>query len=295
MQVGGGANGGGQALRNESARYAGSGPDVVRQAQTEFSHLPEPVRTWLLTLTQSGGTQIASEAKAKLSDKANTDVGRPCQEMIRDRYPFVRSARQDVLLGDFSKLFAANGIIDRFFQADLRDFVDTTKPEWRELGSDKPLGLSAVSLRQFQRAARIRDAFFGASSSSPQIQFELKPLALDNTVGTFRINIEGQEATYRHGPEQVARLQWPGPSAGSGVRIVFETLDGRQVTRSKDGPWALFRLLDEITVDKTGVPDRFNLTFQADGYTARYELRAGSVNNPFSANELQAFRCPEGL
>ena len=76
----------------------------------------------------------------------------------------------------------------------------------------------------------------------------MKPQLLDNTVGTFRLQVEGQEAVYRHGPEQAVSMKWPGPNPSQGVRIVFETLDGRQVSRGKEGTWAFFRLLDEATI-----------------------------------------------
>jgi type VI secretion system protein ImpL len=77
--------------------------------------------------------------------------------------------------------------------------------------------------------------------------------------------------------------------------MVFESLDGRQVSRSKEGTWAFFRLLDEATIEPTSAPEKFNLTFQLEGMSARYELRAASVMNPFNLRELQGFRCPEGL
>jgi len=280
---------------NDPSKLAPGGNDVVGQSQVEFGHLPEPVRSWLLGLAASGGDRARSVAKAQLAEAVKAGAGAPCRAALDNRYPFFRSP-QDVLLGDFARLFAPNGVIDQVFQANLKPFVDTSRSEWREMVSDKPLKLSAATIRQFQNAARIRESFFPAGGNQPQIQFELKPLALDNTVGAFRLNIEGQEAVYRHGPEQISKFQWPGPSTNAGVRMVFETLDGRQISRLKEGTWAFFRLLDEITVEPTGLPDRFNLTFQSEGFTARYELRAGSVNNPFNTlDQLQAFRCPEGL
>ncbi|MBS1214064.1 MAG: hypothetical protein H6R26_2681, partial [Proteobacteria bacterium] len=42
-------------------------------------------------------------------------------------------------------------------------------------------------------------------------------------------------------------------------------------------------------------PDRFNVSFHLEGFTARYELRAGSVNSPMNLPELHLFRCPGGL
>ena len=42
-------------------------------------------------------------------------------------------------------------------------------------------------------------------------------------------------------------------------------------------------------------PLALRVTFQVEGYKARYELRASSVYNPFNLPELQQFRCPESL
>ena len=76
---------------------------------------------------------------------------------------------------------------------------------------------------------------------------------------------------------------------------MFETLDGKQLSRYKEGSWALFRMLDEFNIERTELPDRFNLLIQIEGYTAKFELRATSVNNPFQLNEYQTFHCPESL
>lgn len=288
------ANTGGQALQNQASLFSGAGMDVLKQAQIEFARLPEPLKSWFQVVVSSGGQKLSSAAKGQLSDMAKTGVASPCKAALNGRYPFTKGAQQDVLLADFAKIFAASGLMDQFFQTNLKAFVDTSKSVWTEMASEKPLGLSQASIRQFQVASRIRDAFF-AVGSTPQVQFELKPQALDASVGTFRLFIEGQEVVYRHGPEQVVNLKWPGPNPSEGVRLVFETLEGKQVSRSKEGTWAFFRLLDEASIIPTSSPEKFNLTFQLEGFSARYELRAASVNNPFNLQELQSFRCPEAL
>jgi len=79
------------------------------------------------------------------------------------------------------------------------------------------------------------------------------------------------------------------------VRLVFETLDGKQISRFKEGNWALFRMFDEFNIERTALPEKFNLTVQVEGLSARFELRAASVNNPFGLSEYQSFRCPESL
>ncbi len=295
MQIGSAPNSGGQALSTEAARFAGGGVDPLQTAKNEFARLPGPIAASLTALTSTGGQQLRSGAKGQLNEILKTAVTAPCKGALSGRYPFAKNTSQDVLMADFAKVFAANGIVDQFFNNNLKAFVDTAVVQWRELSSDKALGLSAASIRQFQIASKIRDAFFPNGGAVPQVQFELKPLALDDRIGTFRLNVEGQELVYRHGPEQLTKFQWPGANNSAGVRVVFEALDGKQVSRSKEGAWALFRMFDEFNIQATDLPDRFNLTVQLEGYSARFELRAASVNNPFGISEYQSFRCPESL
>ncbi|HYE34289.1 type VI secretion system membrane subunit TssM [Methylocaldum sp.] len=296
LQIGSAAVSGEQALKSASGRLAGGGGDVLLQAKTEFGRLPEPLKGWFLSLTTFGWSQTLAGAKGELNGMLKAGVGTPCKTAFSGRYPFVGGSSKDATLMDFAKFFAPNGVLDQFFQTNLKTFVDVNRPVWTEVGMDnQALGLAPATIRQFQNASNIRSAFFSAGGQTPAVSFELKPMALDDNVATFRLNLEGQEVIYRHGPEQVTRLQWPGPSAGAGVRLVFETVDGKQVSRSKEGSWAFFRLLDEAVVEKTDLPERFLITFRVEGYSARYELRAGSVTNPFGLTGLKAFSCPEAL
>ena len=274
----------------------GGAPSPVQAAKREIEKsLPGPVAASLSNLTSAGGNNLKSDAKSQLNDSLKTSVYMPCTSALAGRYPFARNTPQDVLLSDFVKIFAAGGVMDQYFNSNLKALVDTAAVQWKELSSENELGLSPMTLRQFQIAARIRDAFFAGGGGNPQVKFELKPIALDDRVGTFRLNIEGQELLYQHGPEQISQFQWPGVNSSAGVRLVFETLDGKQVSRFKEGSWALFRMFDEFNIERTALPEKFNLTVQVEGLSARFELRAASVNNPFGLTEYQSFRCPEAL
>jgi type VI secretion system protein ImpL len=152
-----------------------------------------------------------------------------------------------------------------------------------------------MALRQFQYAAKIRNAFFPSGGSIPAVQFELKPTVLDEHVGIFRLDIEGQALQYRHGPARSTIFTWPGPRTDLGVRLTFVTLDGREISQTEDGPWAWLRILDRADIQSTGLLDRFLVTFHQGGFQARFELRAGSVDNPFELEELKQFRCPGSI
>jgi type VI secretion system protein ImpL len=61
---------------------------------------------------------------------------------------------------------------------------------------------------------------------------------------------------------------------------------------SANGPWALFRLFGQGSLVQAGSAERYQLTFQQGERRAVFEVRAGSVLNPFAPGVLQEFRCP---
>jgi type VI secretion system protein ImpL len=286
-----------QALTIAGERMSGQGAmNSIEAVKMEFERLPEPVKSWLLSLTASGWEVTLGSAKTELNKIWKTGVLQNYQKSLDQRYPLFIDSRHDANMQDFTRFFAPGGLIDRFFDENLKPFVDTTRPTWQVLSINrKSINLPKMVLKQFQLAAEIRDAFFAMGGPSPSIEFELKPIRMDANVDTFWLNIEGQKIHYRHGPALSSRFTWPGPRPSDGVRITFRALDGRETTQQEDGSWALFRAFEQANLTGMGVRDRFQLTFQVGGHHALYELRASSVNNPFGLTSLHQFRCPERL
>lgn len=288
------SGGAGKAI--QAMKPGGGGGDAVSRAMGQIKDLPVPLKNALAPVASSVGKQTGAGAKAQLSAMLQTGVTVPCRTAFAGRYPFSRGSGQDATLADFGNFFAPNGVLDGFFKNNLQDLVDTSRPEWRQLPGDRPgLSLSADVLAQFQHANRIREAFFAAAAPIPKVLFELRPISLDAGVASFSLYLDGQEVHNRHGPEQISSLQWPGPQPAGGVRIVFRGLDGQENSTIKQGPWAWFRLLDEAALEPAGSPERFVVTFRLGASRATYELRAGSVYNPFHLPALSLFHCPEGL
>jgi type VI secretion system protein ImpL len=297
MQIGNAAKSEEQALKMARERLTGAGAsDAIKRAKLEFARLPEPLRSWFDPLTSFSWKITLDTAKSELISIWKTEVLAPYRAGLDQRYPLFTNSRHDATMADFCRFFAPNGIIDQFFQKHLKPFVDTNRAQWRQVSMDDyGIGLSAEVLKQFQYAARIRETFFPAGGQAPSVDFELKPVSLDEGIAAFRLNIEGQTLVYRHGPARSTRFQWPGPQADQGIRLTFQTLDGREINQLAEGPWAWLRILDEARVETTGLPDRFWVTFQKDGFKTRFEMRASRVDNPFKLSELQSFRCPGSL
>jgi type VI secretion system protein ImpL len=186
--------------------------------------------------------------------------------------------------------------MDQFFDQYLKRFVDTTTRPWRWQSPDKvPLGLSAGSLAEFERADQIKKALFG-TGSTVQVRFQLVPVSLDASVAQITLDIAGQSLTFNHGPPEQARFQWPAANGATLVRVTMTpTAGGQAQIIERDGPWALLRLLDGAKVTSSGQPDKFRIAFTGGGGTATFELNANSVNNPFTMSALRSFRCPARL
>jgi type VI secretion system protein ImpL len=297
MQIGNSAKSDEQALKIAMERMTGAGAnDTLKRAKLEFARLPDPLRSWFQSLTSFGWKLTLNTAKSELNSIWKTDVLTAYKAGLDQRYPLFKNSPHDAAMADFCRFFAPNGIIDQFFLDHLKPFVDTNRSQWRQVSMDNyGMGLSGAVLKQFQYAAKIRDTLFAGGGATPAVAFSLKPLSLDENVASFRLNIEGQTVVYRHGPARSTRFEWPGPQTDLGVRLTFQTLDGREVNQSAEGSWAWLRTLDKAIVEKTSLPDRFRVTFKEAGFQARFELRASSVDNPFKLAELQAFRCPGSL
>ena len=214
-------------------------------------------------------------------------VAKECRELTDGRYPFKRASSSDVPLDDFAHLFADGGTFDKFYRDNLSQLVDTSRPVWRwKEGAAQPSGVHGL-LQQFQTVQRIREVFF-RTGGKPEVHFNLTPDSLDASVARFSLEIDGQTLEYRHGPLQTRSFAWPGASAGRAA-VQFDAGGPPSVT-SFQGPWALFRALDQAKVQPQS-ETRFLVTFAQGGHTARVVLDASSVRNPFAASDLQSFRC----
>ncbi len=272
----------------------GGGSDVIAKILRQSSRLPEPVKTLVKGLASGSQGLIMGGVRSQLNRSIQTEVVSICKSSIDGRYPITLGSRNDITLQDFGHFFSTGGVMDQFFNSQLKDFVDTSRRQWRVISQhNKTAGISSSTLTQFQYAAKIRKVFFQGGGQQPKVQFELKPVYLDAKASKFWINLEGQQSNYRHGPTRSQRFTWPGSSSGL-VRYGFETLDGRQVSGSEEGAWAWFKLLDKMQVTKLST-NTYLIIFKLGELTAKYELRANSVINPFSFAELNEFQCPNRI
>ncbi len=284
--------------RGDAARAASAGDSgIVQRVRLEADRLPDPVRRWLRSLSQASSQITSGAVRSRLASVWSSEVTTYCTSALSNRYPLSKTSPDDVNLSDFAQYFGPQGKVERFFNEYLSPFVDTSARPWRTIGSGgQSTAISTAALRQFEAAARIRQAFFGAGGASPSVSFEIRPAKLHNAASQVMLELGKQRLTYRHGPPRAARMQWPSLDGENRARLSFTSVAGARIgTLKADGPWALFRLLDQGTIEDVGSSDRFLVTFESEGVTASFELRATSVVNPFRLETVRGYRCLERL
>ena len=272
-------------LRATASRFPAPFDAMIRTAANDFEG------------DASGATVV--NLQAALADQ----VTRICQQIVTNRYPFVRGSEREVALADFARLFAPSGIMDKFFTQNLAQYVDQSRLPWSwKPDSRVARSLSTVTLRQFQQALEIRDAFFPTGGNMPSFSMTITPQTLGGDASTGRFEINGTQVNSQQGVNAPSPVQWPGGIPRSSITIGGGSSGGgffgggffsQPATVQRDGVWSFFRLLDSGTVLKQG--DALIASFNVGGREVSYQINVGSIMNPLQLPALREFRCPAGL
>ncbi len=272
----------------------GNDPSLALRAESQRQ--PQPLGRWLAAMAESSTALRGGGARQQVIAAYNGSGGPAalCPLAVNGRFPFVPGSSLETPLDDFAKLFAPGGLIDGFFNTQLRPYVDTTGKVWKPQSVDGVAApVSQADIAQFQRAAVIRDLFFAPGSTTIAVRFDIMPVDLDPGASQVSLEFDGTSVTYTHGPSRSTQITWPGPNHMTNVRLVFDPPPpGGTGVLAQTGPWAMFRLFGQGTLQQAGSPERYTLSFSLGGRGATFELRAGSVMNPFAPGVLQDFRCP---
>lgn len=288
----------------------------VQKLKATVSRLPDPFKGMLLSAAAAFEKDVNNSELGRLSRALGDQVLGVCQQIVPGRYPFVRSASSEVALADFGRLFGPGGIIDGFFKQYLAQYADTSKREWT-WRLDQPLSgsLSLATLKEFQRAAQIRDAFFPSGGNIPNINLQVFPPVLSGAGVTAKLEVNGAMVVTQAGTSVTPQaIQWPGagggrtavslwmdePSSVPGAQQVAQTAPSSSPSQPTPvgiiehvGAWSLFRLLDHARLSGSG--ERIVASFVLGGRALQYSFSAGSALNPFTLPALREFHCPVSM
>ncbi|MDL0430913.1 type VI secretion system membrane subunit TssM [Marinobacter sp. TBZ242] len=282
------------ALSAARARMGLQGADPIFTLQRVASNQPAPLDRMLEKLASESWRVVLDQAVAQLERQWYQEVYQPFQQSLARHYPFNPGAGRDAALQDFERFFAPEGVLDQFYNENLKLFLED-HPE-HIAGSRRASLVRRDVLASLEKAKDIRRAFF-TRSGSLDLEFALEPLHLSSNKRRSVMNVDGQLVEFSHGPSQSIPLVWPNTlrdSVESRVTLVPTEVNRSPRSISENGPWALFRLLDEA--DITGVSSSaVDVRFALDEGEMRYRLHAGSNTNPFTQELLAGYQIPRSL
>ena len=264
----------------------------VASLRANATRLPQPLAGMIDKVAKDAAGDANASSIAQIADAMAQNVTGICQQIIANRYPFAKSDR-DTPLADFAKLFAPNGVIDKFYSASLDPLVNRSGKRWVwQPNPNLARKLSDTTLRQFQQAAEIRDAFFPTGGTTPNVSFEVKPLTLSSDAQTATLTINGANVVAQQGAANPpATVPWPGAGAGEASIVMAPDMPDRQSKLERTGAWALFRLVDAGSSIQSG--NALKVSFVVFGREVSYQFTSSSLDQSLEHAGAQAVQVPE--
>jgi type VI secretion system protein ImpL len=252
--------------------------------------LPDPLDDWVAGIAGDTIAVTRDAVISQLNDRWRADVYDFCVKATEGRYPFDDGAAIDVNVADFRELFAPGARIDKFVTDNLLPYIDTTVKPWAWRAD---FGLDGALLSPFERARSIRDGLF-PGGAGPVMAFTLEAKDLSPNAASVTLNVDGQPLTYLNAATRPMPMTWPGPDGTNLISLSFQPADGSgELLASETGSWAWLRLIRKGRLSGTDLPELFNLRLSLSGFSADFELRAASVDNPFNLKMFGSFKCPQ--
>jgi type VI secretion system protein ImpL len=275
-------------LRNEEVSV---NDNILKPLQAFAYSQPAPLNRW--------GEQMANNIKAmrdqtqrlKIAKLWQQSVLDKCNDTIKFKYPFERSAKTDAGLRDLSQLFGSSGSIYQFFSKHIRPLIKSSSYpyQWNE-NVARTYGFSNDVLPFFEQVNKIRDSLFANDGDNPQLTLAFKPIYLDSRLSKFKMSIHGQNLSYQFGRPTSTNIVWPPQDFGSSSQFAFQRRDGSDVVESKNGLFALFRLIDEAKRKRVN-DNKIEVTFTKNDFEAIYEITGNGRVNPLIISQLSNFKC----
>ena len=266
-------------------------PPPASAGKAAAGMLPQPLKAMLETLSDVGANQSRNAERQGLTAEFKP-VADLCARTISGRYPFAQGSKIDVLPDDFGQLFGVAGMFDDFYQRRLASLVDTGATPWAYkplADGTKPPG--GAALAEFQRAARIKEAFFRNGGKAASFKVDIRLLEMSDGLKELTLDMDGTPLRFVAGNQAAQSLSWP--SAKVAAQLKLSTPGG--AVQLFEGPWALQRLLGAFEVQASAQSERLTVLLNLEGKRARMEVISSSAVNPLRMREITSFRCPDSL
>jgi type VI secretion system protein ImpL len=267
-------------------------PQLLSNLTRNNSRLPEQLRAFVNDAESDFRSEATDATLAEMNRALNNTITQVCRDTITGFFPFSASQRQ-VPTGDFGRFFGPGGDMDMYYNTYLAQHVLATG-DGLAVDPNSPLAdrLSTAAIRQFDRAIKIRRAFFGAGGPAPEVQITISHEASHPTIEQAHLEINGVNTITAAG-DPPKTVTWPGAGASTTLQV-FPTLDRNSTKEFRGGQWTIVQFLrGAASTQRTG--NTLRTTFNVGGRSISYDISFNTSSNPFTMPELSEFSCPQSL
>ena len=260
------------------------------------NRLPAPFSKMIADAANEFEGDAANSTIAELNAEMTSNVTRKCEEVVKNRFPFAPKSKREVPWIEFANLFGQTGTIDQFFVTKLDPLVDQSGAEWKWKKNSR-LGreLSPAALKSFQNAAKIRDAFFPLGGKQPNVLLTVTNQTLSELATGAEFELNGTKLETVPGISKPQEFTWPGRlSDGTASITILPNADGKSVVAEK-GDWSLYKLFARGGMSQSKSGDTLSVRYVIGGQEVSYQVKVGSLSNPFALPALTQFTCPKAL
>ena len=267
-----------EALKNQTLTVARAARDATQQLANKFR---------VDSLTGEVTTRVTSLLEAPIV-KAEGMIGRQPANAINDRgaafcrslsgllakSPF-RANAPDATLAELGAVFEPNnGSLWRFYNESLQNVLAKQGTMYQPKGG-APFTPGQPFVRFFNRMAGVTEALWTAPSPDPQFNFSIK-LLLPAGVDTAAFNMDGTLRRYTRTNTRAETFTWSGATAKS-VTLSAVARGREETLRRFDGPWALFKLLQDARWQTFGAAStvQWNVQVRGQPISLEAELNLG--------------------
>lgn len=270
--------------------------DPLSEIQSVAESSSEPMKTWLTKLVGETWNLMMQDTSHYIENYWQTNVISIYQTQIANRFPFATKATQEINLQQFINFLGTQGTLSNFYQNFLKPFIIESEKNWKwKTFNNQKLPFSDDVLEQLYYALKVQRAFFPNGDNQLFVQFSLQPIAVDNEMKNFTLNINGQQLTYQKNNPLTQRVFiWPGANSMHAAAVNFIAPNNQLMSNVIHGDWGWFKLVNQSTKD-IRTHKELVLSFEVNGHKAKYLLATESHMNPFLPLNLQNFRLPERL
>ena len=277
-----------------SKNYFQHASDAVPNAIIQQSRqLPAPLSTWVQQINTQSLKLIFKQSFSHINHQWRTIIYPQFVSNIAHHYPFDKSSSANVSIADFTQFFRHRGTMDQFFQDYLAPFINTEQTKWKNKSfADLRMPFSKQISEQIIRARLINKMYF--RNGKLKVRFALQPIEISSQIKDILIELEQQKLFSYPGSSRLGYFKWPHGSNHS-ASILQQGPKGLSKKIEVEGPWALFRILDQATITEKNNTKHFNVTFNIAGQKNHYHLIADDVVNPFIHGIIEYFDLPEQI